>query len=139
MLWAYLAFSQFLIIWAGNLTKEIPWYVTRAEGGWAIVALMMIFFSFAIPFYLLLMRAIKRHVETLSVLCGALIVMTFVDIYWMVVPAFEKAGPRFYLLDFLLPVGMGGIWIAAFVRELKSRPLLPMHDPRFEGALEHGD
>ena len=139
MLWAYLAFSQFLIIWAGNLIKEIPWYVTRAEGGWAIVAIVIIFLSFAIPFYLLLMRAIKRRVETLSSLCGALIVVTFLDVYWVVAPSYEKAGPRFYLLDFLLPVGMGGIWVAAFVRQLKSRPLLPLHDPRFAGALEHGD
>jgi len=139
MLSAYLAFSQFLIIWAGNLTQEIPWYVTRAAGGWAAVAVFLILFSFAIPFYLLLMRAIKRRVETLSTLCGALIVITFVDVYWMVAPAFEKAGPRFYLLDFLLPVGMGGIWVAAFVRQLKSRPLLPLHDTRFEGALQHGD
>lgn len=138
MLWAYLAFSQFLIIWAGNLTNEIPWYLTRAEGGWGIVAVILVFLSFAIPSYLLLMRPIKRRVETLSVLCGFLIVVNFVDVYWMVVPAFEKSGPRFYLLDFLLPVGMGGIWVAAFVRQLKSRPLLPLHDPRFEGALQHG-
>lgn len=139
MLWAYLAFSQFLIIWAGNLIKEIPWYVARAEGGWAIVALVMIFCSFAIPFYLLLMRGIKRNPEPLSILCGALIVMDFVDVYWMVVPAFEKNGPHFYLLDFLLPAGMGGIWVGTFVRQLRSRPLVPLHDPRFAGALEHGD
>jgi hypothetical protein len=139
MLWAYLAFSQFLIIWAGNLIKEIPWYVTRAEGGWAVVAVCLILFSFAIPFYLLLMRQVKRGVRMLSMLCGALVVITFMDVYWMVVPNFEKAGPRFYLLDFLLPVGIGGIWVAAFVRQLKSRPLLPLHDTRFEGALQHGD
>jgi hypothetical protein len=139
MLWAYLAFSQFLIIWAGNLVKEIPWYLTRADGCWAIVAIVIIFLSFAIPFYLLLMRAIKRRVETLSTLCGALVVVTFVDVYWMIAPSYEKTGPRFYLLDFLLPVGIGGIWVAAFVRQLKSRPLLPLHDPRFAGALEHGD
>lgn len=138
MLWAYLGFSQFLIIWAGNLTNEIPWYLTRAEGGWGIVVVTLVFISFAIPFYLLLMRPIKRRVETLSMLCAFLIVVNFVDVYWMVVPAFEKSGPRFYLLDFLLPVGMGGIWLAAFVRQLKSRPLLPLHDPRFEGALQHG-
>jgi hypothetical protein len=139
MLWAYLAFSQFLIIWAGNLIKEIPWYVTRAEGGWAVVAVFLILFSFAIPFYLLLMRQVKRGVRMLSMLCGALVVITFMDVYWMVVPNFEKAGPRFYLLDFLLPVGIGGIWVAAFVRQLKSRPLLPLHDTRFEGALQHAD
>jgi len=139
MLWAYLSFSQFLIIWAGDLINEIPWYLTRARGGWAMIALLLIFLSFAIPFFLLLMRPIKRRVETLSTLCGALILITFVDVYWMVAPAFEKAGPRFYLLDFLLPVGIGGIWVASFVAQLKSRPLLPLHDPRFEGALQHGD
>jgi len=139
MLWAYLSFSQFLIIWSGNVVNEIPWYVIRAEGGWAIVALVLIFLSFAIPFYLLLMRPMKRRVEALSTLCGALILITFVDVYWMVVPAFEKTGPRFYLLDFLLPVGIGGLWVASFVSQLKSRPLVPLHDPRFEGALQHGD
>ena len=139
MLWAYLSFSQFLVIWAGDLINEIPWYLTRSRGGWAMIALLLIFLSFAIPFFLLLMRPIKRRVETLSALCGALILITFVDVYWMVVPAFEKAGPRFYLLDFLLPVGIGGIWVGAFVAQLKSRPLLPLHDPRFEGALQHGD
>ena len=139
MLWAYLSFSQFLVIWAGDLINEIPWYLTRSRGGWAMIALLLIFLSFAIPFFLLLMRPIKRRVETLSALCGALILITFVDVYWMVVPAFEKAGPRFYLLDFLLPVGIGGIWVATFVAQLKSRPLLPLHDPRFEGALQHGD
>jgi hypothetical protein len=72
-------------------------------------------------------------------LCGALILINFVDVYWMVVPAFEKTGPRFYLLDFLLPVGIGGIWVASFVAQLRSRPLVPLHDPRFEGALQHGD
>jgi len=138
MLWAYLSFSQFLIIWTGNLTNEIPWYVTRAAGGWAVVAVSLIVLSFAIPFYLLLMRGIKRRVRILSILCGALLVINFADVYWMVAPAFEKAGPRLYLLDVLLPIGIGGIWVAAYVRQLKSRPLLPLHDPRFEGALERG-
>jgi hypothetical protein len=139
MLWAYLGFCQFLIIWAGDLIEEIPWYVTRAAGGWGIMAVVLVFLSFAIPFYLLLMRAIKRRAETLTTLCGVLIVVTLADVYWMVVPSFEKTGPRFYLLDLLLPVGMGGVWVAAFVRQLRSRPLLPLQDPRFAGALEHGD
>ena len=122
MLWAYLSFSQFLIIWAGNLTNEIPWYVTRAEGGWAVVAVSLIVLSFAIPFYLLLMRGIKRRVRMLSILCGALLVINFADVYWMVAPAFEKAGPRFYLLDFLLPVGIGGIWVAAYRAATEEPP-----------------
>ena len=79
------------------------------------------------------------HIWAVGKFAVALIVVTFANVYWMVVPNFEKAGPRFYLLDLLLPVGMGGIWVAAFVRQLKSRPLLPLHDTRFEGALQHGD
>jgi hypothetical protein len=84
------------------------------------------------------MRGVKRRVRVLSILCGALLVINFADVYWMVAPAFEKAGPRLYLLDVLLPIGIGGLWVAAYVRQLKSRPLLPLHDPRFEGALERG-
>jgi len=139
MLWAYLSFSQFLIIWTGDLYTEIPWYIPRTEGGWAIVAIVIVFLSFAIPFYLLLMRAIKRSARSLLVVCGALILVNFLDVYWMIVPSFQTASPRFYFLDFLLPVGMGGVWVADFIRHLKSRPLLPLHDTRFEGALEHGD
>ena len=125
MLWAYLAFSQFLIIWSGNLFQEIRWYVSRASNGWGMVAVALIIFFFAAPFVLLLMRGIKRRVALLSAVSAVLIFLSFVDIYWMIVPSFYPSGPRFYLLDFLLPVAMGGCWLAFYIQQLKNHPLLP--------------
>ncbi len=139
MLWAYLSFSQFLIIWSGNLPKEISWYVVRAEGGWARLAVFLIVFHFAIPFLLLLQRGLKRQMRALAIVAGALIFISFVDVFWLIVPAFEKNGPHVHPLDLTLPIAIGGLWIAVFVWQLKSRPLLPLHDPRFEGVAEHGD
>lgn len=138
MLWAYLSFSQYLIIWEGNLQDEIPWYVVRAEGGWAWVALALIIFHFAIPFVLLLMRFIKRRKRILAAVAAGLVVMSVVDIYWLTVPAFERRGPEFHLLDWGTIIGMGGLWMWLFLSQLKAKPLLPLHDPRLEEVLPHG-
>ncbi len=139
MLWAYLQFSQFLIIWAGDLVKEIPWYMSRAMHGWSIIALGLVIFNFAIPFVLLLMRDVKRRATVLASVGFALVILSFVDIFWLIVPSFLPKGPRFYALDFLLPVGMGAIWLSFFVSKLKSYPLLPDSDPRFAGVLKSAD
>jgi hypothetical protein len=140
MLWAYLSFSQFLIIWAGNTKDEIPWYMARAFGSWGAVAVVLIVLYFAMPFLLLLQRGVKRRLHVLSMVAGLLIILSLVDVYWLVAPAYENA-PRVYPLDIFAVVGIGGVWVGAFFRELKRWPLLPVHDPRFEGALqhEHGD
>ena len=143
MLWAYLSFSQFLIIWAGNLKDEIPWYMARAFGGWGVLAIFLIVMHFAVPFLLLLQRGVKRRLHVLSIVSGMLVVLTLVDIYWLIVPGFqdERAAPRLHASDFLAVIGIGGIWIGTYIWQLKKMPLLPLHDPRFEGALqhEHGD
>jgi hypothetical protein len=139
MLWAYLSFSQFLIIWSGNLPAEISWYVVRASGGWAKLAVFLIVFHFAIPFLVLLQRGVKRQMGALAIVAGSLIFISFVDVFWLIVPAFEKNSPRVHPLDITLPIAIGELWVAAFVWQLKRRPLLPLHDPRFEGVAEHGD
>ena len=139
MLWAYLQFSQFLIIWAGDLVKEIPWYMSRATHGWSMVALALIIFNFAVPFVLLLMRDLKRRATVLASVSFALLFLNFVDIFWLIVPSFLPSGPRFYALDFLLPAGLGAIWLSFYVSKLKSYPLLPDSDPRFAGVLKSGD
>ena len=143
MLWAYMSFSQFLIIWAGNLKDEIPWYITRAFGGWGTLAVFLIVMHFAVPFLLLLQRAVKRRLHVLSIVTGMLVVLTLVDVYWLVVPAFEneRKSPQLHLSDLLAVIGIGGIWVGTYIWQLKKMPLLPLHDPRFEGALqhEHGD
>jgi hypothetical protein len=143
MLWAYLSFSQFLIIWSGNLQNEIPWYTVRATGAWGAIAVFLLIFHFAVPFFLLLMRTVKRRAHMLAGVAVALLVVSLVDVYWLVVPTFERAGPRVHWMDVLSVIGIGGIWIAAFLTQLKGQPLLPLHDPRFEveleGAVGHGD
>jgi hypothetical protein len=136
MLWAYLSFAQFLIIWAGNLQDEIPWYVTRAFGTWGVIALFLVLFHFAIPFILLLNRPVTKSSRALAGVAIALFIMGWVDLYWIIQPSFFPHGPQVNWVDFAAPVGVGGLWMAMFCRRLKSRPLLPLHDPRFEGVLQ---
>ena len=137
MLWAYLSFSQYLIIWAGNLREEIPWYLSRSQGGWAGVALALIVFHFAVPFLLLLSRFVKRRARILGWVAGGLLVMSVVDIFWLTVPAFERAGPEFHLTDGLAFLGIGGLWMWRFAAHLEGRPLLPQHNPSLKEVAQH--
>lgn len=139
ILWAYLAFSQFLIIWSGNTKMEIGWYMIRAHGGWAGLALFLILFHFFAPFVILLWRNIKQRMRTIAWVAVGLMFVSLVDVYWLVAPAFQPNQPKLHLLDFVAPTAVGGIWIAAFCYELKRRPLLPVHDPDFAEAFAHGD
>lgn len=141
MLWAYLSFDQLLIVWAGNLKDEIPWYSQRAFGAWTPVAVILVILHFFVPFFLLLSRNVKRRPRRLSAVALLLVFLTMVDVYWIVVPAYEKAAPQFHWLDLFALVGIGGLWLGTFVGQLTKLPLLPLHDPRFEGVLEpqHGD
>jgi len=134
VLWAYLSFSQFLIIWAGNLPEENPWYLSRLRGGWGWVALSLVIFHFATPFVLLLMRKTKRHADRLIKVCLLMILIRLVDVYWVVEPAFYQQQLRIHWLDFVTPIAVGGLWLALFFWQLKSRPLLPLRDPRLQGA-----
>lgn len=138
MLWAYVSFAQYLIIWSGNLPEEVPWYLHRTQGGWEWVALALALFHFAVPFLLLLSRGIKRRLWMLSTVAVAIIVMRLVDLFWVVVPAFHPLGPRLHWMDLAAPMAIGGIWFATFLRQLKGRPLLPLHDPGLRDALHHG-
>jgi hypothetical protein len=139
LLWTYMSFAQFLIIWSGNLKQEIPWYKTRVFTLWGWVAAALLILHFFVPFFILLQRRVKRRVERLSVLAAWMLFITLIDVYWLVVPAFGnmRSRPLPHLLDFLALIGIGGIWFGAFMRQLNRMPLLPLHDPRFEGVLEH--
>ncbi len=138
MLWAYLSFSQYLIIWTGNLPEEITWYVARATGGWAWVAVLLIVFHFAVPFLLLLNRFVKRRIRMLAALAALLVLMSLIDLFWLMTPAYNRAGPEFQWMDWLAVVGIGGIWLWRFLAQLKQSPLVPLRDPRIlEGAEHH--
>jgi hypothetical protein len=125
--WAYFSFSQWLIIWAGNLPEEITWYVRRLNGGWGYVGLFLVLFHFAGPFVLLISRSFKRDITRLVWLAGWLLLMRYLDLFWIIEPNFS---PTFNLtwLDVVVPVAMGGLWLAYFFRNLNSMPLVPAYD-----------
>ena len=136
MFWAYLNFCQFLLIWSENLAEEIPWYSHRIGGGWEWVALALILFQFTLPFVLLLSRDTKRNSRPLAAVAAAILLMHWLDILWMVAPSFYPARFHLHWRDIAAPVGIGGLWLAAFIGYLKARSLLPLHDPRFAELLE---
>ena len=139
MIWAYISFSQFLIIWSGNIPEEIPWYISRMGGGWQAIAVALVVFHFALPFLLLLSRDIKRNPGRLAAVAAVIFALRLLDLFWVIAPAFHGTVLRVHWLDLVAPVGIGGVWLAAFVSILKSRPLVPLHDPRLETemAAEH--
>lgn len=138
MVWAYFSFSQFLIIWAGNLPEEIPWYLARLNHGWQYVALALVVGHFALPFALLLSRDIKRNYKLLRTIAVFILFMRLVDLYWLVAPEFRKESLGISWIDLAAPVGLVGIWLAYFFMQLEKRPLVPLREPHLEEALAHG-
>ncbi len=138
MVWAYFSFSQFLIIWSGNLPEEITWYLARLAGGWQYFALVLVFGHFALPFALLLSRDLKRNFKLLASIAVFILLMRFIDVFWLVAPDFRKDQFGVSWLDLAAPMGICGLWLAYFLRQLEKRPLLPLNDPHLEEALEHG-
>ncbi len=137
MLWAYISFSQFLIIWSGNLPEEIPWYIHRMHGGYGVFAVALLVFHFAVPFVLLMMRRMKRKAEVLVKIAVFMIVMRLVDLFWLIAPNFHPEKFHIHWMDILAPIGIGGVWLAFFFWQLQNRALLPLHDPRLQEAFQH--
>lgn len=136
MLWSYFAFSQFLIIWSGNLPEEISWYLGRLHGAWGAIALAVIVLHFAFPFLFLLSRSFKRNAGKLVIVAVLILVMRLVDLFWMIEPTF--AGEHFHLswMDLVAPIAIGGLWLSVFARTLTTRALIPINDPLYETVLE---
>lgn len=138
MFWAYMAVSQFLLIWVGNLPEESPWYLLRSRGGWQYIAGLIALFHFAVPFILLLLRDIKEHRRRLLAVAAGLLIMRFIDLFWWIEPSLNHRGPYFYwLLDIAAWVAVGGFCVWWFAGQLRSRPLLPWKDPYLAEALHH--
>jgi hypothetical protein len=137
MMWAYMGFSQFLLIWSGNLQEEIPWYLSRMRGGWEWIGLLLIVFYFALPFVLLLSRGIKRRPSRLLAVAAAILVMSVINQFWMIAPSFSPERFSVHWMGLAALIGVGGLWLPLFVWQLKSRPLLPVHDPMLEEVMHH--
>ncbi len=138
MIWAYLAFSQYLITYAGNLPEEVPYYLRRQQGVWQVVNLTLILFHFVLPFLLLLSRNLKRNARSLSLVACIVLFMRYVDTFWLVAPAAHHGQFHLDWMDLAAPVGIGGIWLAALTRQLRAKPVLPIRDPYLEEAIAHG-
>jgi len=138
MLWAYLNFSQFLIIWSGNLPEEIPWYIERMRGGWGVIAIALIVGHFFLPFLLLLSADLKKQPRLLARVAMFILVMRLVDTLFLIAPTFVHHGFPIHWMDVAIPAGMLGVWLFLFARHLRSRALVPLNDPYLKEAFAHG-
>jgi hypothetical protein len=123
--WTYVAFAQFLIIWSGNLPKEISWYLVRSRGGWQWFALALGLFAFFLPFALLLSRAAKRNRQRLAAISLCILGANILINYWLVAPTFHAPGIYVHWLDVVEWCALGGFWFALFFYFLKRHSLLP--------------
>ncbi len=136
MLWAYFAFSQFLIIWAGNLPEEIPYYMTRLEGGWKYLSLALAFGHFILPFCLLLSADLKKRPNVLARVAWFIVAMRLYDTIWLVARPFQHEGALpISLANVGIPLALAGAWVFLFAGQLRKLPLLPIHDPYFKQML----
>ena len=138
MVWAYITFSQFLIVWSGNLPEEIPWYVRRLGPGWRWMALVLVVFHFFLPFLLLLSRDLKRNARALGMVAAGVLLVRLVDLFWLVGPEIRGHGHGFavHWMDLAATVAVGGAWLWTFAGHLKDRPLLPLGEPELREMLE---
>jgi len=141
MLNIYLAFSQFLIIWSGNLPEEVPWYQNRILGGWGVIVTLDFIFHWLIPFSLLLSRDLKTNKKRLIRVAQWMIFAKAFDLFWLVEPNFKDAARNLHfswgILEYIaVPVAMVGLWVAFYCTQLKSRPLVQVNDPHTAEILE---
>jgi hypothetical protein len=137
MLWAYLSFSQFLIIWSANIPEEIPHYINRWDNSWKYLSIFIIVGHFIVPYALLLSRDLKKNSGQLRVIATWILLARLADYYWHVMPELHHNGLTVTLLDVALPLALGGIFISLFVAQLGGRSLLPVNDPQLDKALHH--
>lgn len=135
MVWAYFSFSQWLIIWAGNLPNEITFYLKRLSGGWGAIGLTLALFHFCVPFAILLSRPFKRDIRKLVWVAVWLILMRYLDLFWIIEPNFSNSLSLTWA-DVVVPIAIGGIWLAYFFHNLSTLPLVPAYDPDAYEVLE---
>lgn len=138
MLWAYTAFSEYLLIWYGNLKEETPHFLMRQHGAWGFIAALLIVFHFFLPFFMLLMRAIKDRATTIGMVAIIILVMRYIHVYWLVEPAFSGEHFRYSWNSLAALLGVGGIWLYLFIDQLKGQTIIPIHETWVEEAIREG-
>lgn len=135
--WAYIAFSQFMLIWYANIPEETEFFLMRANGGWMAVSMSLLFFKFIVPFLVLLPRAVKRNENQLIVICALILVMQYVDIYWLVYPNFNDGHVVFGLSEIAMLLLFIGIFLTTMMKFFTQHSVVAIKDPRLHEALHH--
>jgi hypothetical protein len=135
--WAYIAFSQWMLTWIANLPDEVPWYQARTGGAWAPVGLSLFAFQFALPFFVLLSRELKRRPLALSAVAAWVLAWHYVDLYWVVMPRLDRAAPSPHWTDLTALVGIGAAALAFTVWRLRGAPAVPVGDPYLQDSLRY--
>jgi hypothetical protein len=138
MFWAYLMISQYLIIWSGNLPEEITWYLDRSGQGWQILSLALILGHFALPFLLLLSADLKKRPQLLAWVALWVLAMRWLDFFWQAAPSVRHGGIALHWLDPVVPIALGGLWLALLAGQLKKRNVVPTREPALKEILAHG-
>jgi len=135
--WAYIAFSQFMLIWYANIPEETEFYLMRAEGGWMAISFGLLFFRFIIPFLALLPRGVKRDTKMLPWLCLLILVMQYMDIYWLVYPNFFEGHVTFGFYEIAMLALFLGLFLLMMIKFFQKNNLVAIKDPRMHEALSH--
>lgn len=135
--WAYMAFSQYMLIWAGNLPDEVTWIVARSRGVWRPVGILILLGHFFVPFFLLLSRDLKRSRQGLAAVAAWMLVIHYIDLYWIVMPASSLEGLGLHWTHLTAFIGVGGVSVAAALFLLRGVRPLPVRDPYLEDSLRY--
>jgi hypothetical protein len=134
--WAYMAFSQYFLIWYANLPEENYWFLYRWENSWKYISLLIIFGHFVLPFIALITRIAKRSVIFMSAVSIWILVMHYLDLYWLVLPTHHRDGIHFNFYDIAPLLGIGGLFVWYFWRLHSSKPVIPVSDPSLGNSIE---
>nr|BFD62674.1 membrane protein [Bdellovibrio sp. HM001] len=135
--WAYIAFSQFMLIWYANIPEETEYYIARAQGGWMSISMALLIFRFVVPFLALLPRGAKRNDTNVLAISVLVLVMQYVDIYWMVYPNFFDGHVTFGFWEIGVFAGFAGAFLLTIMSFWSKHSLVPVKDPRMHEALNH--
>ena len=135
--WAYIAFSQFMLIWYANIPEETEFYLMRSHSGWLAVSLALLIFRFWVPFLALLPRDAKRNDMNLVAVAILVLVMQYVDLYWLVYPNFFDGTPQFGFMEISIFLGFTGLFLVALTGFMSKHSLVAVKDPRLHEALNH--
>ena len=133
--WGYMAFSQYFLIWYANIPEETIWFLHRWEGSWKVVTLLLVFGHFVVPFFLLFPQGAKKNAALMKIMTTWVLLMHWVDIYWLVMPSLHPEGVHLSWMDFSTMFGIGGIFLWLFWNRMCSSPLVPVNDPNLKASM----